>query len=957
MINNLLNSDQELVSRIRMNLKRLNNNEVETEDLTALLQELVDKIGQNEFLFNSDNYSLFEAVITIDINLKVFDLNKQAEILLGVCKNDVRQKDVTSFIRINDKEIQEELPSFIQQYNSFDEFSSKTTEALLTDNNNNTTKILLKVFPIRNNVDNIGSALIFQPISTKEQLYIQLIESQERYQNFIEKSKEGIYYIEYTEPIYINSPIEHQAKQIVRCGFVQTCNNALAKMYGFEYSHELVGKTLAEFYGTDPDNINMDANKKFIESGYQIEEVETTEFDSEGNIKYFLNTLSGVINEGKLIGNWGVQRDITALKQYEKALIESEEKYRLIAENTADTITISNFDLTVKYISPSIIKLRGYTPEEVYDQTADQILTPDSIERASVILQKEMELEFSGQGDPRRSVAIELQQYHKNGSLIWIENRSSFFRDSTGKPVGIISISTDITERKNYEAQLLAAKQKAEASEAYLSALFRQSPVSIQIFDKNGMTIDVNPSWEVLWNTTSDVVINNYNIFEDDYARKIGWIEFVEPAFRGETSYISEKTYDPVLSGHPGRSRTLRCIAFPIKINGVVERVVMMHEDITDQKRVESALEESENRFKQMVDASSDAIVLLKDGKFIECNDATLKILDDIPREKLLGSEPTDISPEYQSDGKLSTESAVEKIQKAYSEGHNKFDWDIITFSNNLKIIEVILIPILINGEMLLHSTWRDVSEDRKIRQELIDAKEKSEISDKLKSEFLAQVSHEIRTPINAILSFSNLIKDELEEKMGNDLRDSFASIQRAGKRITRTIDLILNMSEIQSGSYDYIAKPLDVYNDIIMPIYSEYKHIAKDQELALIIKKETNNTHLIADVYTVEQIIQNLLDNAIKYTLEGGVELLIDRDENNKLFIAIRDTGIGISEEYLPNLFIPFSQEEQGYTRKFEGNGLGLALVKKYCELNNASIEVDSIKNVGTTFTITFNG
>lgn len=98
-----------------------------------------------------------------------------------------------------------------------------------------------------------------------------------------------------------------------------------------------------------------------------------------------------------------------------------------------------------------------------------------------------------------------------------------------------------------------------------------------------------------------------------------------------------------------------------------------------------------------------------------------------------------------------------------------------------------------------------------------------------------------------------------------------------------------------------------------------------------------------------------NLIDNAIKYTEYGEVELHVRRNEKDELNILVSDTGIGISEEYLPNIYNPFTQEEQGYTRKYEGNGLGLALVNKYCELNGAVVTINTAKGKGTTFSVTF--
>ncbi len=249
----------------------------------------------------------------------------------------------------------------------------------------------------------------------------------------------------------------------------------------------------------------------------------------------------------------------------------------------------------------------------------------------------------------------------------------------------------------------------------------------------------------------------------------------------------------------------------------------------------------------------------------------------------------------------------------------------------------------------------RDITSRKEFELELEAAKLQAEKSDRLKSEFLAQMSHEIRTPINSILNFTTLIRQECRGIETEDLKISFNIIESASKRVIRTIDLILNMSELQTGTYEYRSRWFDLFEDSLKSLQSEFKNIADEKKIKLSLVKQTDNSILQADEYSVNQIFQNLIDNAVKYTREGEVEIVLSRDQNNKMCVEIRDTGIGISEEFLPKLFEAFSQEEQGYSRKFEGNGLGLALVKKYCELNNAVIDVESNKGKGTTFTVTF--
>lgn len=249
----------------------------------------------------------------------------------------------------------------------------------------------------------------------------------------------------------------------------------------------------------------------------------------------------------------------------------------------------------------------------------------------------------------------------------------------------------------------------------------------------------------------------------------------------------------------------------------------------------------------------------------------------------------------------------------------------------------------------------KDMTERNKIEDALIKARDNAEKSDRLKTEFLAQMSHEIRTPVNIILSYTRLIESELKDHLPEDLKNSFSAIDKAGIRIIRTIDLLLNFSEVTTGNYEKQIRPVDVYLDILLKLFIENKRIAVARNIEMTIDKQTDDTVINADEHSATQIFVNLIENAVKYTNQGTIRILIRRNEFNELVVEIEDTGIGISEEYLPNLFQPFSQEDKGYTRIFEGNGLGLALVKKYCEVNNADIRVKSRKGHGSTFTITF--
>jgi PAS domain S-box-containing protein len=247
-----------------------------------------------------------------------------------------------------------------------------------------------------------------------------------------------------------------------------------------------------------------------------------------------------------------------------------------------------------------------------------------------------------------------------------------------------------------------------------------------------------------------------------------------------------------------------------------------------------------------------------------------------------------------------------------------------------------------------------DITERKRVEKELIFSKEKAEESDRLKSAFLAQMSHEIRTPLNVILTAMSLIQDDFKDT-DEETKVILDSVSSAGKRLQRTIDLILNISAVQSGSYSPERKKFDLDKELMI-LVEEFKTFENEKDIRISYINKSRQSSIVADHYSVTQIFQNLIGNAIKYTPKGNIDVIMDDWSDDKLRVIVKDTGIGISKDYIANLFSPFSQEDVGHKREFEGNGLGLALVKKYVEMNNADIVVESEKDRGSTFTVIFN-
>ncbi|MBU1100911.1 MAG: PAS domain S-box protein [Bacteroidetes bacterium] len=396
--------------------------------------------------------------------------------------------------------------------------------------------------------------------------------------------------------------------------------------------------------------------------------------------------------------------------------------------------------------------------------------------------------------------------------------------------------------------------------------------------------------------------------------------------------------------------------------NGSITGFLGIANDIKKRKIAETELrqrtielEESEEKYRTLFEESHDAILIIDNHVFVDCNNAALEILKCKSKSELANTHPSKLSPPFQPDGRASFEKAEEMMTIAQTKGSHRFEWVHRRSNGEDFYAEVSLTIIPFQGRQIIHTAWRDISERQMMIEEIIKTKEKAEKANQLKSEFLAQMSHEIRSPINSILNFTSLV-EELTIGYGNhELEECFSSIDNSSKRVIRTIDAILNMSELQLGTYQKSFRKTDI-KDMLERLVAEYRRTAATKNLSLKLNITTSETVHYTDEYAANQIFANLIDNAIKYTNEGEISVSLNRSLNGSLFARVQDTGQGISKEYLPYLFEPFSQEQQGYSRKFDGNGLGMSLVKRYCEIIGAEISVKSNVGTGTEFQVLFN-
>jgi PAS domain S-box-containing protein len=266
------------------------------------------------------------------------------------------------------------------------------------------------------------------------------------------------------------------------------------------------------------------------------------------------------------------------------------------------------------------------------------------------------------------------------------------------------------------------------------------------------------------------------------------------------------------------------------------------------------------------------------------------------------------------------------------------------------------IIPVFKNGIPIeLQGVNIDITEKKQTEQELLNAKERAEASDRLKTAFLNNISHEIRTPLNGILGFAPMILDP--ESTDEEKVDFLEVLNFSSKRLMQTITDYMDASLIASGNLD-VRKSEFTPDDVLIEIENEFHASCKLKDLEFIIEKPGafNEVILHSDRTLFKKIISHLMDNALKFTKKGSILIRVAL-RANLLEIAVKDTGIGIKEDVQADLFKHFMQEEISNTRGYEGSGLGLSIVQGLLNLIDGTIHAESVKGTGSTFTITVQG
>ena len=252
-----------------------------------------------------------------------------------------------------------------------------------------------------------------------------------------------------------------------------------------------------------------------------------------------------------------------------------------------------------------------------------------------------------------------------------------------------------------------------------------------------------------------------------------------------------------------------------------------------------------------------------------------------------------------------------------------------------------------IDGQRRVLSLARDVSARRAYERGLIEAREQAEEAARSKSAFLANMSHEIRTPLTAVIGFAEVLQAEV----GDDHRDLVEAIGAGGRRLLATLNSVLDVASLDARRHTLHPSPVDVVAEV-QGVAEMLRPLADERGLALHVAAPSGPVPAVLDAGALGRIAMNLIDNAIKFTPCGAVTVEVGCCDGDAV-LRVQDTGVGISEGFLPDLFEAFKQESDGHGRDFEGTGLGLAITKRLVDLMGGEVRVWSRKGEGTLFEV----
>ncbi len=359
---------------------------------------------------------------------------------------------------------------------------------------------------------------------------------------------------------------------------------------------------------------------------------------------------------------------------------------------------------------------------------------------------------------------------------------------------------------------------------------------------------------------------------------------------------------------------------------------------------------EDGEKYRMLFEASEDPMWLIIDQKFEICNDAAVRTLGYKSQSELRNTHPSQLSPKYQEDGKPSFDAAEEMMTIALTKGYHRFHWTHTKKSGENFPVEVTLTKIPFQGKDAIFCVWRDITDQYNLEKELREAKINAEEASKSKSKFLSMMSHELRTPLNAVLGFSDMLKNELYGPLNEKQMGTVKSIYQGGELLLHLVDDLLSMAKIDQGEINLNIEHNNA-SEIVKNSINLVEKLANDSQITLHCEDIPDDLNcLYADRVRAEQILVNLLTNAIKYNQPGG-NIWISVDKNNSYTrFSVEDDGKGIQRDHAKQIFEPFYRGEQT-TSGIEGTGLGLPICRRLSIEMNGECDFESVYGQGSVF------